>query len=94
MIRLNNLSSSIFAVNAAEFGGSQERADIVACGRLLMAERAGRDLNKVRVALNEQADYTNRIDDKKYAEINEQLKTKMFLYAAKMACNQTGESAP
>lgn len=94
MIRLNNLSSSIFAVNAAEFGGSQERADIVACGRLLMAERAGRDLNKVRVALNEQADYTARIDDKKYAEINEQLKTKMFLYAAKMACNQTGESAP
>jgi len=94
MIRLNNLSSSIFAVNAAEFGGSQERADIVACGRLLMAERAGRDLNKVRVALNEQADYTNRIDDKKYAEINEQLKTKMFLYAAKMACNQTGEAAP
>ena len=94
MIRLNNLSSSIFAVNAAEFGGSQERADIVACGRLLMAERAGRDLNKVRIALNEQADYTNRIDDKKYAEINEQLKTKMFLYAAKMACNQTGESAP
>ena len=94
MIRLNNLSSSIFAVNAAEFGGSQERADIVACGRLLMAERAGRDLNKVRIALNEQADYTNRIDDKKYAEINEQLKTKMFLYAAKMACNQTGESVP
>ena len=94
MIRLNNLSSSIFAVNAAEFGGSQERADIVACGRLLMAERAGRDLNKVRIALNEQADYTARIDDKKYAEINEQLKTKMFLYAAKMACNQTGEAAP
>ena len=94
MIRLNNLSNSVFAVNAAEFGGSQERADIVACGRLLMAERAGRDLNKVHIALNEQADYTSRIDDKKYAEINEQLKNKMFLYAAKMACNQTGEACP
>ena len=94
MIRLNNLSSSIFAVNAAEFGGSQERADIVACGRLLMAERAGRDLNKIRVLQKEQADYTARIDDKKYSEINEQLKGKMFLYAAKMACNQTGEAAP
>ena len=94
MIRLNNLSSNIFAVNAAEFGGSQERADIVACGRLLMAERAGRDTNSIRVLQNEQADYTCRIDDVKYSELNESLKGKMFLYAAKMACNQTGEAAP
>lgn len=94
MIRLNNLSSGIFAVNAAEFGGSQERADIVAVGRLLMAERAGRTSNSIRALRKEEADYTCRIDDNKYSELNEQLKSKMFLYAAKMACNQTGAAAP
>ena len=52
MIRLNNLANSVFAVNAAEFGGSQERADIVACGRLLMAERTGRDMNRIHLLRN------------------------------------------
>lgn len=94
MIKLNNLESRIFAVNAAEFGGSQERADIVACGRLLMAERAGRDMNRIHVLRQETADYQTRIDDAKYNEINEQVKSKMMLYAAKLACNQTGETAP
>ena len=61
MIRLNNLSSNIFAVNAAEFGGSQERADIVAVGRLLMAERAGRTSNSIRALRKEEADYTCRM---------------------------------
>ena len=94
MIRLNNLSSGIFAVNAAEFGGSQERADIVAVGRLLMAERAGRTSNSIRALRKEEADYTCRIDDNKYSELNEQLKSKMFLYAARLACNQTGATPP
>lgn len=94
MIRLNNLANSVFAVNAAEFGGSQERADIVACGRLLMAERAGRDMNRIHLLRNEKEDYTTRIDDVKYNEINDQLKRKMFLYCAKLAANQTGRTAP
>ena len=94
MIRLNNLANSVFAVNAAEFGGSQERADIVACGRLLMAERAGRDMNRIHLLRNEKEDYTVRIDDVKYNEINEQLKRKLFLYCAKLAANSTGRTAP
>lgn len=94
MIRLNNLANSVFAVNAAEFGGSQERADIVACGRLLMAERAGRDMNRIHLLREEKEDYTCRIDDVKYNEINDQLKRKMFLYCAKLAANQTGRTAP
>ena len=94
MIRLNNLANSVFAVNAAEFGGSQERADIVACGRLLMADRAGRDMNRIHLLREEKEDYTCRIDDVKYNEINDQLKRKMFLYCAKLAANQTGRTAP
>lgn len=94
MIRLNNLANSVFAVNAAEFGGSQERADIVACGRLLMAERAGRDMNRIHVLREEKEDYTSRIDDVKYNEINEQLKRKLSLYCAKLAANSTGRTAP
>lgn len=94
MIRLNNLANSVFAVNAAEFGGSQERADIVACGRLLMAERAGREMNKIHLLREEKADYTNRIDDVKYNDINEQLKRKLTLYCAKLAANSTGRTAP
>ena len=94
MIRLNNLANSVFAVNAAEFGGSQERADIVACGRLLMAERAGRDMNRIHVLREEKEDYTSRIDDVKYNEINDSLKRKLMLYCAKLAANQTGRTAP
>lgn len=94
MIRLNNLANSVFAVNAAEFGGSQERADIVACGRLLMAERAGRDMNRIHLLREEKEDYTSRIDDVKYNEINESLKRKLSLYCAKLAANQTGRTAP
>ena len=49
-IRLNNLSSGVFNVNASQCGGSVERADIVSCGRLLAAEYAGKSMNALRNA--------------------------------------------
>lgn len=94
MIKLNSIPSSVFEASPSEYGGSRERADIVSCGRLLMAERNGRDYNALRLLEKKAEDYTARLDSLTYAKTNQNLKEKMYLYAAKMAANQTGEAAP
>lgn len=94
MIRLNSIPASTFEVTAAEFGGDRERADIVATGRLLMAERNGRDTNAMRNLEHSAPEYTSRIDDTVYSKTNESLQHKMMLYAAKLAANQIGAAAP
>ena len=93
-IKLNSLPSAVFDVKPEEMSGNRERADIVACGRLLMAERNGRDTNALRILEKKPAEYTNRLDDNAYAATNENTKRKMMLFAAKMAAAQTGEDAP
>lgn len=93
-IKLNSLPSTVFDVKPEEMSGSRERADIVACGRLLMAERNGRDTNALRILEKKPAEYTARLDENSYAATNENTKRKMMLFAAKMAAAQTGEDAP
>lgn len=93
-IKLNSIPASVFDVKPDEMGGNRERADIVACGRLLMAERNGRDLNALRILEKRPSEYTARLDDASYQATNENTKRKMVLFAAKMAAAQTGEDAP
>lgn len=93
-IKLNSLPTAVFDVKPEEMSGNRERADIVACGRLLMAERNGRDLNAIRVLEKRPTEYTARLDDASYTATNENTKRKMVLFAAKMAAAQTGEDAP
>lgn len=94
MIKLNNISQKYFEVEPQEYGGSRERADIISCGRLLMVERNGKDYDHLRVMEKKPSEYTPKLDSAAYAKTNQNLKEKLFLYAAKMACNMTGEAAP
>lgn len=93
-IKLNSIPSTVFDVRPDEMGGNRERADIVACGRLLMAERNGRDVNALRSFEQKPAEYSVRLDDAAYTATNENTKRKMVLFAAKMSAAQTGEDAP
>lgn len=94
-IRLNNIPASVFKVAANEVAdGSNERADIVSTGRLLMREHTGKGVLAIRKALNKAEDFTPMLSSTQYAEANEKFQKKLFVYCAKMAANQTGEAAP
>ena len=95
-IRLNSLNPDIFRASASEVHGSQKRADIINIGRLVMAERAGRDLNAVRSLEGKPADFRSLMESKgiDYEEANKKLQRNMMLYCCEIVSNMTGESAP
>ena len=95
MINFNSINTDRFNANSAEFNGvEKERADIVTQGRLLMMERNGRDTNALRVLEKKPAEYTATLTEQGYANMNQDTKQKMFLYAAARACAVSGEVAP
>ena len=95
-IRINSLNPEIFRASASEVHGSQKRANIINIGRLVMAERAGRDLNAVRSLEHKPEDFRSLMDSKgiDYDEANKKLQRNMMLYCCEIASNMTGESAP
>lgn len=100
MLKFNSLNSAIFNANSAEFANEQdnERAKLVTCGRLLMMERNGRDVNALRTLQNAATEYTPILSDaageNSYAETNRNLQHKLMMYCAARACAVTGEKAP
>jgi len=97
-INFNSINPDVYNVNSAEFNGvERERANIVAMGRLLMAERNGRDLNSLRTLENKSTEYTLRLSDtggKSYADMNQKMQRTLMLFCAKRACSATGAVAP
>ena len=95
-IRLNSLNPDIFKASSAEVHGSQKRADIINVGRLLMAERAGRDMNAMSKIKGEVPAFNSLMDGKgiDYEDANKKLQRNMMLYCAEMAGKVTGEDAP
>ena len=95
-IRINSLNPEIFRASASEVHGSQKRANIINIGRLVMAERAGRDLNAVRSLEHKPEDFRSLMDSKgiDYDEANKKLQRNMMLYCCEIVSNMTGESAP
>lgn len=95
-IRINSLNPEIFRASASEVHGSQKRANIINIGRLVMAERAGRDMNAVRSLEHKPEDFRSLMDSKgiDYDEANKKLQRNMMLYCCEIVSNMTGESAP
>ena len=95
-IRLNSLNPEIFRASAAEVHGSQKRADIINVGRLLMAERAGRDLNAMGKIGGKTPLYNSMMESKgiDYDETNKKLQRNLMLYCAELTSKYTGEEAP
>lgn len=97
-ITFNSINPETFNANSAEFNGvERERAQIVTCGRLLMAERNGRDINRLRSLENKGAEYSTILADNgenSYADMNRKLQRTLMLFCASRACAATGEVAP
>ncbi len=87
-ITLNSTPNSVFS-------GNDERSNIVAAGALLTYEYARKGQDAVHKALNSaEPAATAHLDDKQYKEVNERFGKQHLLYAAKMACANTGKKAP
>ena len=87
-ITLNSTPNSIFS-------GTDERSNIIAAGALLTYEYARKGQDAVHKALNSaEPAATAHLDDKQYKEVNERFGKQHLLYAAKMACANTGKKAP
>lgn len=97
-IKFNSVNPDIFNVNSDEFTrDSKERANIITCGRLLMMERNGRASNALRTLEQKTAEYSPVLaenGENSYAATNRNLQHKMMLYAARLACERTGELPP
>ena len=93
-IKLCNLNPSIFEVNPAANGGNILRANLVAAGRTLMVERAGRDANALVLAEKRTAEYTSAWNEQEYARRNQSFKEKLMLFCAGRVASQTCENPP
>lgn len=95
-LSLNSVDQSCFRVAAAETAdNSKARADIVSEGRLLFWEHSRKGTNALRKASGEGILMDNaRLNDTEYSNLNKLFQAEHLLYAAKKACDVTGETAP
>ena len=95
-LTLNSIDQSIFRVSAAQDADrSQDRADIVAEGRVLFYEHARKGQAAIINARNlTTAVAPEQINTKQYSELNRTFQAEHLLYAAKKSCDVTGQTAP
>lgn len=95
-LSLNSISPAVFKVSAAETAdGTQNRADIVASGRLLAYEYARKGANGVRAAMGIKENAgEQRLTDAEYKELNEAFQASHLLYAANKADAMIGRTSP
>lgn len=75
-------------------GKEQARASIVAKGRMLAYEHAVKGRDVVAKAMNEISSASHVLSSTQYSQLNEQFQHDHLLYAARRACEFTGENAP
>lgn len=92
-ITLNSVDRSIFQVNAS--GNALERADIIAEGRALFFEQARKGKTAINKALKLNDEIpAEQVKEAEYPALNRMFQRDHLLYAAKVACASTGETAP
>lgn len=89
-LTLNSIPNSVFAVN-----GTDKRQDIIAAGRALTCAYAQKGADAVAKVLGSaEGTTTPKLNADQYKEMNERFRNDHLVYAAKMACAQTGKAAP
>ena len=83
-LKLNSAPAALFVGNS-----NDERKDIVAGGRLILAEAHGRKAAEVR-----HEKFDARLNDADYRKFNESLTQKTLMFCARKACESRGEDAP
>lgn len=89
IIRLNNISSDVFASHE-----SNQREAIVTAGRCLAYDYAVKGSNSIAKVLGRGDKATAHYSAEDYAKVNSSFHVNHLLYAAKKACDVTGETAP
>lgn len=84
------MSFKMNSAPASLFNGTDERSNLVACGRMLMKEANGRAVK----AVNTGCDFTGDLDNEKYARLNQRTKEKILLFCAKKGAVLDGREAP
>ena len=95
-LSFNSVDQSCFRVAASEtMDNSKARADIVSEGRLLFWEHSRKGTNALRQA-SKSADIVGeaKLNDTAYSQLNKTFQAEHLLYAAKKACDVTGQTAP
>jgi hypothetical protein len=93
-ISFNSIPTDVLKVNSGS-GSDRKRADLVALGRLLTIESANKGVAAVRAANNNLTAVAEpQLTPMKYKEANEKFRDELFVYAARKACEMTGEEAP
>ncbi|MBR2582202.1 MAG: hypothetical protein IKD61_02280 [Oscillospiraceae bacterium] len=94
-LSLNSVDQSCFRVAASETAdNSKARADIVSEGRLLFFEHSRKGANALRKASGGVLLEESRLSETAYSALNKTFQVEHLLYAAKKACDVTGETAP
>ena len=95
-LTLNSIPNSVFSANASELAdNSLARANFVSAGRLLAYEYAKKGANALRTASKMAGEnYEPMLSQEQYRTLNEKFQAEHLLYAAKLACAQTGVKAP
>lgn len=94
-INLNSVSDTIFAVKANEVSdGTNQRADIVAKGRMLAYAHAQKGKNAMDKALGIMTNNSVMLNDTDYRKLNEQFQRDHLMYAAKKCAEYNGSAAP
>ena len=95
-LSLNSIPQNVFEVKACEVADkTKARAELVGCGRVLMAESAkGLNAESFSIRNNGEAGGLGLIDKKTYRTMNERFQADHMMYVAKRYCEMTGESCP
>ena len=95
-LSLNSVDQSCFRVAASEtMDNSKARADIVSEGRLLFFEHSRKGTQMLRNAAKDgEMVGSAKLNDTEYSALNKTFQAEHLLYAAKKACDLTGEVAP
>ena len=93
IIKLSDLNPNIFRMSGDET--SVARGNLIACGRLLAVERAGRGVNALRAAEGKKGgEYVCKLSEEQYAVTNKNFKERLMLFAAEVSARSNGENAP
>lgn len=90
-VTFNSIPMSAFKVNDSK---EQERANIVASGRLLAREYARNGVDAMHKALNSAVNTTAMLSATEYNEMNERFQREHLMFAAKVVCATNSEKAP
>lgn len=89
-VKLNSLNRDIFVSAGLNKIGTLSRDDIVAGGRLVVAEYNGRKMNSLRKC----EDYKVRLDNEAYTALSQNHKRDLFMFCAAKAYAVQGKAAP